>query len=230
MGCLARLWGAVLLTAVATTACPLPRVGDPGSPFFELTVVLEDKTDSDIPLAVWTTPAGPRSVVTEQRQEPDRDVFAVYEGPVDNAFVGGVARLDFLLGDYDDLLAVIDDDDDAARARLAVTRTTLWYSERTWRDVDADAVPFDLAALDDDDVFGEGFIDFSRRPVLFVDSAIASARRCGDDVEAECAVDCDLITGVGDAACCAAAHDALLACDALVVSDEGTARVRRRTP
>lgn len=230
MSCVGRLLLATLTTVVAS-ACPLPPVGDLGSPFFELSVQVEDEGDTGGggAASAWATPRGQRDVVTERIVERNREFFAIYEGPPDGVFVGGVARLDVSFGRFEDLDAVRFDDDDAARARLAVTRTTLWCSERTWRDVDADAVPFDLDDVNED-VFGDTILDFNQQVVLFIDSPIPGARRCGDDVQAGCPVDCDIVTGVGEAACCAAAHDAVLACDALVVSNQGVARLHRLSP
>ena len=235
MGRVERLL-AGLATTVAATGCPLPPVGDPGIPFYELSVRLQDETGVEVAASAWTTPRGLHPVVTQQRSSFDRDTFEIYEGPPNDAFIGGVARLDFFYGSEEDLgVFFVDDpvnepdnnDDVAARARIAVTRTTLWCSDTSWREVDADAVPFDLAVLDDDDVFSAEFARRDRAIVLFVDSAIPAARRCGDDVQAACDLECDIVTGVGAAPCCAQAHEALLACDALIASDSGTARLQR---
>ena len=150
MDCTGRLLLATFTAMVAATACPLRRPGDPGFTLFEVSVLLEDKGSNDVANCTWRTPAGPYQVVCELSRDTDRDLISVYEDVPGAAFVGGAARLDFATGDGNDLFTAADDA--TARARVAVTRSTLWVPQATWPEVEADAVPFALDALDALDV------------------------------------------------------------------------------
>jgi hypothetical protein len=219
----------VAVLGAFASACLVLPVGDLGAAFFQVPLILEDPIDgaeSAIVAAAWSTPSGPHFAVCSKEPSPQgapTETLVVYEAPPGSALQDGVARLDFYFGLADDIIEVAHGR--VATGAVATSRSTAWQADRDLKTLDASAVPFALSDVPSPSYAPNDFLT----GVVFVDSSDANARRCGDLAANECSVDCDVITGVGAAACCQQAHDNFMRCDALLLdSFYGSVPVRLR--
>lgn len=209
-----------LAAMMMSAACALRPPGDPGVEEFSLPVLIEDVIADGMPATAWATSRGPDLAVCALTSfVPGETWLTVYEQPpdVDGSNDDGIARLDLFFGAPADVFAAVEDNDAEASARIARSRSSVW----TIQSIDnIAALPFVVDGL-------EEALEFDSAQAFVFDSSDSAARRCGDEAAATCSSGCDVVTGRGDAPCCAEASAAFSACNAVVFTVDTQNQVAR---
>jgi hypothetical protein len=214
-------WSLVAAVAASAGCDSLLPPGDPGFAEFGVPVLLDDVPTDGVVAATWATPDGPVfAVCALEAASPTTTLALVYDPPPFEAIVNGVSRLDFYFGAVDDLRA--DYNSAPVRERVARTRSTVWRVESV---DDIDALPFAVEGLADE-------LELDVADVYVLETSDPGARECGDIAYGTCpsGFDCDVLTGVGTADCCAEAAQQFRACGTVVAAldaDGRQARLRR---
>lgn len=208
----------VLAVVAMEAACALRPPGDPGTEELSVPVLIEDVIADGMPAAAWATSTGPDLAVCALNSSvPGETWLSVYELPPYDGNDDGVVRLDLFFGAPADLFAALEDNDVEANARIARSRSSVWQINSI---DNIAALPFVVDGL-------EEALEFDVAQAFVFDSSDPAARRCGDEAAATCSTGCDVVTGRGDAPCCAEASAAFLACNAVVFTVETTNQVAR---
>lgn len=229
----------LLSPSVLVAACDVQPIGDLGHPVLEVRLLVEevypDRTTA-LPFALWrvgdevsiaATGVLPSTPAIEPAPPWQPLTLGIFSTPVVEP--GDVARLDLFYGSY-----TVDDDGtptptSLADGPLATTRSTVWFAPGGLDRVDV-PLPFDV------DAYVAAMTRSSTAPPAFaplLDNPDRAARTCGEEAAASCSGDddegaCDIVTGVGAADCCVAAHEAFAACEAVVADVDGGAVARLR--
>lgn len=215
-GAHARL-GVVLVVQVALlVGCTLRSIGDPGEPLLSVEYIVEDAAilpeGSPPPAAAWRVDEDLVFAATAT----DFSRLDVFEKPPEASVSAGATRLEFVMGDSEDLIRLANGQ--TAREIMARSRAQLWWIHDAAAAVDRvpPLVERALPNLDEQPI----------PALLVVDSSDPEARRCGDNAVADQLPACagcafDGAPADGEDACCATLRADFDACRAVVIDSLG---------